>query len=451
MALFSKKKDKVSLPGAITEIDAILGYMDELFTQRSPITIRTKDKEWDCSIYFLDVDKKRMRIEDSYGLLENNGKAVQCGFPMDRTFYMFSSKIEFFDGKPHLRLPPAIKQIDRRKSSRVSFSPREEVAVTVLQSLGAGLGFTGSATDISAGGVCLSIERGMNLQSQKDITVRNDMLPKDTALMVVKVAKVPGVPTFQAEGKVNRFMGSGRYKLVVEFTKIPGKFKEAIQKFVDGRYHKPIPTRKSYKKRKEMQRQREEEMQQQEADARQARASQAANADPEPSGEAPKKEISFVKMDDIAPDFSFDEPVAEEAPVEDVPAEDVPAEEAPAEPLKPVLVSLGDHLQEQLGFLGDVPGYKWVHVNSPLKILKLLREHKSGSLFIPLSFKRQSMLEYLEKITGSGAMDNIGIIILAEEPLAPKELIKCRMLKIQHILQLPIENPDKVLEMLDSH
>lgn len=441
MALFSKKKDKSAQPGAIVDLDEILGYMDELFTQRSPITIRTKNKEWDCSIYFLDVNKKRMRIEDSFGLLENNGKAVQCGFPLDSSFYMFSSKLEFFDGKPHLGLPSVIKQIERRKNPRASFSPREQVAVSVLQSLGAGLGFTGSATDISTGGVCLSIERGMNLQTQKDITVRNEMLPKGTQLMVVKVSKVPGVPTFQAEGKVNRFQGSGRYKLVVEFTKIPGKFKEAIQKFVETRYHKPIPTRRSYKKRKEMQRQRDEELQKK-TEARQAKETQTVNNQPEPeTSESPQQEISFVKMDDIAPDLLFDDPLADETPGE---------EDASGPAKKPVLVSLGDHLEEQLGFLGDVPGYDWVHVNSPLKILKLLREHKSGCLFIPPVYKHQSMLEYLEKISGSGAMENVGIVILVAEPLAPKELIKCRMLKIQHILQLPIENPDNILEILDS-
>jgi hypothetical protein len=455
VALFSKKsKIKDDQPGVFAAEDEIFGFLDEIFQQRSPLSVRTKTKHWDCSIYFLDVNRKILRIEDSFGLLENDGKPVLCGFSLDRTWYQFQSKINFKDGKPHLLLPKAIKMSERRKKPRAGISPREQVNVTILQSLGAGVGFTGVATDIGPGGICLKIDRALKLESQKEIKVRPDLIPKGTQLMIVKVKGVPGVPTFECQGITNRISGPGTYKLALKFAKLPSKIEAAIENFVNSRYHPPRPLRRSYKKRQEMQKQRELEMQEREQERERAKETNTTQPDTpaKPDGQEKPSEVTFVK-DELAPDnlenINVDpfkgEPIFEETARQ----EDAPPS-APAESMKPMLLSLGTDLVEPLGFLADIDGYEWIHVGTPMKIIKHVRERKSGFLFLPPAYKRQSMLEYLEKMSGMGVLQNIDIVLMANEPLAPKDMIKARVLGIQHIFELPLQSSEKVIELINA-
>jgi hypothetical protein len=360
-------------------------------------------------------------------------------------------------------MPSAIKQSERRKNPRSAFSPREEVGVSVLQTLGAGIGVTGTVTDVSTGGICLTIERALKLENEKQVTVRSDLLPKGTELMLIKIKGIPGVPTFETNGIVNRISGPGKWKLAIELLKIPAPIKAAIEKFVKSRYHKPIPVRRSYQKRQEMQKQRELEREQEKQEA----AAQETQQDTRPGR---SEGIKFVK-DDLSPEAVEQitgaslEPEPEPEPktkpepkFEPEPQFTPEPEFAPdgegmplsTEPLKPILISLGKQLQEQLVFLSEAEQYEWVHVDTPVKIIRFLRERKTDFLLLPLEYKRQGMLEYLEKVSGMGLLKDVGIILLTGEQISPKDMVKCRMLGIQHIIELPLPNPGQVLDIIKS-
>jgi hypothetical protein len=427
LTLFAKKqKDKSSTPGVIYEEDEILGYIDEVFRQRQSLSIRTKSNQWDCNLYFIDVNKKILRIEDSLGLADNENKPVQCGFSLDRAWFLFQSKIIYSEGKPHLLLPSAIKHHERRKHPRVTISPRENVRVSVLQSLGAGIGITGLCSDVSLGGICVTIERAIKMENEQKVSLHRDLLPKGTELMIVKVKSIPGVPPFDAPGIVNRLFRYKDWKLAVEFPKLPGPIKKAIDQFIQSRYFPYKPTKRSYQRRQEIEREREKEKQEKEA--------QQDLQESETTLEKKQELLKFVS--EVALEI---EPPLE---IEEIPSPGV------EEPKLPVLLSIGDELKEVLAFLENVEGYDWVPVETPLRLIKYLRERKTGFLLLPLEYKRQSMLEYLEKMSGMGILDNIEIIILAKEQISPKDLIKCRMLGVKHTLPLPPESPDQVLKII---
>jgi hypothetical protein len=58
------------------------------------------------------------------------------------------------------------------------------------------------------------------------------------------------------------------------------------------------------------------------------------------------------------------------------------------------------------------------------------------------------MLDYLEKISNMGVLNGVDIILFSEEKIPPKDLIKCRMLGIQHTIQLPLSTKDQLLGII---
>ncbi len=479
MGLFSKKSKQISAdePGVIGTEDEVLGFFDELFRQRLPITIRNKEKKrWICNIYSLDVDNKVMRIEDSPGLLENNNMPIQGGFALDRVWFLFQTRLIVHGGKPYLRLPTLVKQGERRKAPRVTLPTRDKVAVSILESLGKGVGLTGYGVDISTDGMCLVIDRAIRLDNEQKLSVHSELLKRGTHLMIVKVKGIPGVPQFEAEGIVNRISGPGTWKLAIQFAKIPGSAKGALESFVSSRYNPPQPIRRSFKKRQEMQAKMEE-----------SRDKEPVSKSSEPIREIPrdsKGQIKFVK-DDFGPrsdQESENEVKVSQSPTEYKPSRSFlsstlapppppplasdPKDEPPAqvelepliqleplepqEPLKPILLSLGEELRDVLDFFKEATQYDWIHVDSPMRFLKYLNERKTSHLLLPIEYKGQSMLEYLEKINNMGVLKDVDIIVFSTEPVSPRDIIKCKILGIEHRFILPLESPKEILDIISA-
>lgn len=461
MALFGKKqKNLAGMPGVIHGEDEVLGYLDEVIRQRTPLSIDTKGKHWECSLYSFDIKKKEMRIEDVIGLSEYEKKPVLCGFTLDSTWFVFTSNVKMGKGKPYLTLPVAIQHKERRKKPRISLSTRENVKVTALEGLGAGLGITGMAVEVSEDTITTTIERCLMLENEKKVNPRTDLLKQGTKLMVLKVTGMPGVPTFQIEGAVIRITQRGGWRLVVKMQKLPKKFQEAIGKTVKSRSMPYKPTKRSYQRRLDFEKERQQDEESQDSNS---------NANGNDFNMAARKEgkITFTKevenpVEKLAPGVPSSTgmapppPPPPPAPEPSPPGPQATAPTAPPKPppkpvsKDPVLLSIGESLKEKLAFLNNVDGYKWVHVDSPLKIIKTLNDSKTTAILTTLNFRKQSMLDYIEKISGMGVLEGVQVILISEERIAPKDLIRCRMLGIQHTFSLPIESPDELMDVIEE-
>jgi hypothetical protein len=429
VALFSKKQKVGNLPGAIQVEDEIHGYIDEVVRQRSPILIRTKTKSWDCALYSFDIKTKLIRIEDSAGLAEYKEKPVQCGFPLDGTYFMFASKLIFKANKPHLMIPTAIQRKERRKKPRATLSSRGGAKAAMMQSLGAGVGVTGAVIELSENTFGMNVERAIMMENERKLPVNQDLLKKGEKMMVVKVSGISGVPTFTVEGVILRITQRGGWKISVQLKKLNSKFHAALGKFVTTRFMPYKPTKRSYQRRLDFEKGREKE-----EEEKKQKIAQQEDSNGTPSG---REKITFVQE------------AANEPAIESVPPNDEPA--PVLKPKEPVLLSIGENLKETLGFLNDISGFRWVHVESPLKIIKTLNDTKPAFLFSTLVFKRQPMLDYLEKISSMGVLGDVGIILLSDDQLPPKDLIRCRMMGIQHTLKLPLQSPAQVLDIISTH
>lgn len=461
MALFSKKSKK-SIPGReVNTEDEILGYLDDVIRYRAFLTIRTKKDRFKLALYSIEEKDKLLKIQADPGLDSYANQSVQCGFSLDSTWYMFMTKLVMREHRQYLDIPDQILRKERRKSARVRISPREKVKVTVLQSLGAGVGITGVAVDVSTGGICVAIERTMILQQEREVQPSPQLLKRGTQLMVVKVNRIPGVPAFEAQGVVNRIYSDGGWKIAIQFPTLPNKIKELIKRFVHERAPVFSPVFRSRKKRMEMEEARRKEEEENAAETVQTdqpgteevAADAAADTVPDdtPGPEAPQ---------DTGPQL-VPPPIDEPAPQDDIFAggdlipglEPMPQEE-PEPPEEPVtgksLISLGALLDKELDFLNSESDYTWVHVDNPIRIVKNLNEKRPRYLLLPLEFNNQSMLDYLQRIEKMGVLRDVGVILFSENDIPGREMVKSRMLGIKHILKLPLESHAQLLDILES-
>lgn len=113
-----------------------------------------------------------------------------------------------------------------------------------------------------------------------------------------------------------------------------------------------------------------------------------------------------------------------------------------------MILSIGENLKEHLGLLQEIEGYRWIHVDSPLRIIKTFNENKTLFFFFSLNFRNQPMLEYIEKLTNMGLLTDVTMVLFFKESIPPKDMIKCRMSGIEHMLKLPLESPNQVLDII---
>lgn len=457
MALFAKKPKK-SIPGReINTDDEILGYLDEVIKNRTPLTIRTKKDRFKLALYNIEERARLLKIQGDSGLDIYVDKPIQCGFPLDGTWFMFVSKLVLHDNRQYLEFPDQILRQERRKSPRARLSLREKVKVAALQGLGAGVGLTGFAVDVSTGGICVNIERAMILQQEREVPPSPQLLNRGAQLLIVKVNHVPGVPPFETQGVVNRIFMEGGWKIAIQLPNIPPKIKELIKRFVQERAPMFSPVLRSRKRRVEMETARQKDDDEKAAEADLQPVEKAPSAD-----ETVKTASSADSIDDTAETEDADEfdspqlvppPIDEPAPQDDIlGGEELFPTEVPAPAEEPVigksLISLGELLDSHLDFLETESDYVWVHVDNPMKIVKNLNERHPRYLLLPVMFNEKSMLDYLQRIEKMGVLKDVEIILFSDGDIPGRELVKSRMQGIKHILKLPLESHAQLLDIL---
>ncbi|MCP4220838.1 MAG: hypothetical protein GY765_39790 [bacterium] len=453
MALFSRKKKSSS--GINTE-DEILGFLDDLFQLRVNVTIQGKSGTFKSSIYFVDSKNKVARIQNDPEVDKFLDKPVKCGFSLDRTWYMFSSKVKNHNGKPHIEIPEEIVIKDRRKSPRSTVSRREGVKVSVLEGLGSGIGVSGWACDIGLKGIGVSIERAIVMQNQKEITPSPTLMKKGTKLALVKINRIPGVPVFESPGVVVRVAREGGWKLAIELSKVPSKIEALISKLLSTRSTKPKPIRRSRKRRQERDAERAKENK--DGGGGDLWASESPASKTTAPAAAPVVEKKAAKADFFeenqpntgAQTTAPPTPVGSPADFLDADSPPAPQSSEGAGLQKNTLISLGGLLDRHLVFLNDMSEFHWVHVDNPMRIVKNLNEKQPRFLLLPWIFRGNSMLDYLQKIQKMGVLKDVVIVLFSEEDVPMREVVKSKMLGVKHTLKFPLDTPDQVLDILRS-
>lgn len=412
MAFIFKKKDTDTDKYNIVEQDDILGYLDEVISKRIEISINYKNKLYPCYFYSFTPDDKLIRIQNIQPLFNANKKEVICGFPLDKTWFTIKSQIIVSKEDLFITTPESIRYAERRESNRAVFSPREEVKVTVVESIGSGTGVFGLATNISEEGICLTIDKTMLLNNEKIISPHKDLYKPDADIMLIKINKIPGGRPFETSGKVNRvFKDGGKWKLAIKFGKLPAGAPSQIQRFVESRSSEFKVTKRSRKKRLEM----EENRQQM----------------PEPKNDKPHEIPKKPIVKTIPPKIEKNKKEEVNLPTITV-------------------VTLGEELNTHLGFLSSIKSIKWVHGENQIQILALIHEVNADVLLLPFMLGDCDMLDYLQKIQSMGLIEDIEIAIFSENPISIKDRIRGKVANVETFFPLPITDKVQFINFLQK-
>jgi len=416
VALFSRKKgSRDSDSFTINDMDEILGYLDEVFRRRVSVSYIFNKKEYVSDVLLLDTKLGAMRIQQSTVLRIPHGADILAGFSLDRTWWSFQTKLMMKDNKPYLLVPKVIAYAERRRNQRTNFSPREQVKVTILEGLGSGHGVFGLAQDISVDGLSLTVERAMNLTNEKEVPPSPTLFPKGTKLAVVKINKIPGCPQLEVMGEAQRLERDGKWVMAISFHKLSKQHQAMIARFVEPRLLEFKPTRRSLKRRQEL----ESEGPLASPAAGSAMSEEAESTQAKQDNEVSEPEATLAETADAA---------SAETPTE-------PKAETPAGPKIKALV-MGGELMNQLDFLTGIDDrFALLPGNTPVGIIKTLAEQKPDLVLCGTEFKGRSIFEVLEKIDNMGALSQTKVVVCAEK-LQPSDKIKFKMMRIEHILDL---------------
>ena len=405
MAFFSRKSKQKATDGlSITQEDEILGYLDELFRKRIQLSFRLKNKTVSTDILFIEKKTKTLRIQmDTFGSMPH-GTDLSAGFALDRTWWTFKTKLVIIQDKPHLLIPKQIEHSERRKQPRTAFTPREQVKVTIMEGIGSGSGAFGMATDIGLGGMCLTIEKAMILSNEKEIYPSPTLFKKDAKLAFIKINRLPGSQILELQGVANRVYKDGKWRLAVSFGKLNKTAQQSINRFVVPRILEFKYVKRSQKKREEME---------------QMRSSYPA---PAKGGGAESKPA-----------------------VADTPAASSTTSSASGE--KTRILFLGTELRDQLGFLNSDNGFHVFVGTTPISVIKMLSENEPKALLVGEEFKGRNSLEVLEKIMNMGVLNEKRVIFVGSD-ITAKDRIKLKMLNINEVVNLPINDQQEFMQTL---
>jgi CheY-like chemotaxis protein len=197
MAMFGKKKSQPS-EGS----DLVLAYLEEV--QRVRVTLTLQDANGrGVQATLSSVSEERVGLSLQGPLLAEKGGAASLVFLLDGLRFKATTKLlELKPGSASVELPGTISLAERRKKPRARLNAREGATAIALTGLFDGVGINGSVENISESGVCIRVDKAMEVKTQRKMHMGVSLMPVGQPLMLVKLSKLPKCPTLELEGTV---------------------------------------------------------------------------------------------------------------------------------------------------------------------------------------------------------------------------------------------------------
>lgn len=433
MAAFFSKKRESNDSNSITDLDNILGHIDELITHRIPLTLFSGKTAIRINAVSIEEKDKQIKVNSMEEPGLSSGSHVRIGFPLDGTWLEFESVYTHKNNAYFLSYPTDIRPNERRRENRTVLSPREEATAALLESFGKGMGIQGSLDTISSKAFTVKVQRAMDIGAERDIRFHENAVKPGQEFMLCRLKGIPGVPMIETSANVIRTSRKGGWILVMAFKNLSSDLINALNLFTSNRSMPYQVTNRSYERKKSL---REELASQEKAP---------------PPAENPQPPVAQSQT-----------PTAHAAPPQKDPDQNKPVEESPTPdkielPIKlirrlqdgPTILTLGDTLKRELSFLYDL-GNQWKPCQSIKEMIKALQNIKSAILIVPKTLQDQPILEYMEKLASTGAMEKITLLLFAESGLSNEEVTLCKRARVKRVFPLPLTEIEPFLSALLS-
>ena len=208
MAMFGLKKAK---PSEGSEL--VLAYLEEAQRVRTALTLMDgKGRETPATLVSVAEDRVQLALQGP--LMADKGAGLSLVFVLDGIRFKAAAQLlETKPGSATLELPSAIALAERRKKPRARLNAREGATAIALTGLFDGVGINGTIENISETGVCIRVDRAMEVKTQRKMHMGANLMPVGQPLMLVKLSKLPKCPPIELAGTV-AFMDASRGLLV---------------------------------------------------------------------------------------------------------------------------------------------------------------------------------------------------------------------------------------------
>ena len=422
-------KDKGDSGGS----DLAMAYLEDAQARRTPLLlVDPKGRELPAQIQSI--------LEDRVGLTASGLMPVDKGDRFSLLMIHEGLRLriklrahELKNGVLQVAPPTEIELAERRKKPRARLNLKEGATGTLLTSLFEGTGVTGALENISEGGFRLKVEKAMEIKGERKLHIAQNLLPPGTALMLIKLSKLPKAPNLEVEGRVAYAqMDGATLYLGVTFNAEQSALKGLVASRASA-----IPTAVPPKSRRSQERTREEEP---------AEASPAER--PRPNGEP----TASAPSSPSAPSTATPEaaPAPEAAPPE--PKVDRGAAlNALKRRTRAILLAMEDSPERDWlqSFLQD-QGFQRIHAAGTLTQFMEALEQPGLSLVLidggVAELKGMELADFLGQRLGEGKPP----VLLAQENMSAVIVLAARRARVEQLLVKPYELDATLTAMVDG-
>lgn len=164
------------------------------------------------------------------------GEVVEFHFPL--AGMRFQADITYLNRGRYMesvfRLPRAVHFADRRGSRRTRIGSRENASVAIFESLSEGVAASGRLLNLSMEGLCLRMERALQVQSGKRLGPSASLFTVGHRLQIVRILNLPHLPTIECSGEVRSCASSqdGPIRIGIQLDGLQSRDSANLQRFM---------------------------------------------------------------------------------------------------------------------------------------------------------------------------------------------------------------------------
>lgn len=194
---------------SLVDRQQILAYLEELSRLRTPCQLKFHRE--DLAPAHVKVESVAEEAESFTVSLSRalppgveEQPALELTFPLDRGRFRCSVLFQQRGGylQAVLGLPLRIKPAERRFRPRARFGARERASVTLLESLGDGIGAAGKVRNLSMDGLAFRVDRMLSIRDDKRMTPTAGHFTAGQKVLLVRINDLPRAPMVECGGVI---------------------------------------------------------------------------------------------------------------------------------------------------------------------------------------------------------------------------------------------------------
>ena len=208
------KSDPPKGEAVLKDGQTILAYLEDLARRRAPVKLWCKEQ-----------DRVALAAQVA-GVDEATGKVLlrlQRALPGDLTpkqritmvFLLEGARmlavVRFLERGGYLEavftIPDVVRHAEQRGKLRARFGAKDKATVTVLEDLRDRLGATGRLVDLSMTGLCMRLERAVEIRGNDPLQLATSLFPAGTRFPIIRIDQLPFAPVVTCSGRVAHIRG----------------------------------------------------------------------------------------------------------------------------------------------------------------------------------------------------------------------------------------------------